>query len=142
MILRVILVLLLILSAACSSINENMVCVDGNCFTVEVAATASDRAMGLMFRESLEDDYGMLFLFEEENNYPFWMKNTLIPLDIMWISADKKVVFVGRDVVPCEANPCPTVDPGVAAQYVLEINGGLAEELGINVGDSVEFRLD
>ena len=62
---------------------------------------------GLMFRENMDSDRGMLFIFEKEGEYPFWMKNTLIPLDIIWINKDKEVVFISENAQPCEeGKPC------------------------------------
>ena len=129
------LVLVLIMAISMlASFDKNMssICFDSKCFDVELATTAQQRATGLMFRESLDKDRGMLFVFDSEADYPFWMKNTLVPLDIIWMDSSKRVVFISRDTLPCNVS-CETVDPMVDAKYVLEINAGESSE--INVGD-------
>jgi uncharacterized protein len=122
--------------------NENeQVCIESECFDVEVVNTKADRERGLMYREDLDSDSGMLFIFDREGIYPFWMKNTLIDLDIIWINEDKEIVFISKNTQPCEADPCLSVNPNKKAKYVLEINGGLSEENGFSIGDDVEFDL-
>lgn len=103
---------------------------------VEVADTQEAREVGLMNREHLEG--GMLFVFDSEGKHGFWMKNTLIPLDMIFISGDGKVVSI-REAVPCEADPCQLYHPDKPAKYVVEVNAGFSGENGINVGDSIEI---
>jgi uncharacterized membrane protein (UPF0127 family) len=112
---------------------------DGYVVRVEVAADDELRAQGLMFRDRLRDGYGMVFLFPRSGVYPFWMKNTLIPLDIIWIDEEKRVVHVKFDVPPCQADPCPSYDPGVPARYILEVAGGVARTHAVRAGDRVKF---
>lgn len=121
--------------------DEDMVCISGQCFTVEVVDTAGTRALGLMHRDSLDQDRGMLFIFDYAGTYPFWMKNTLIPLDIIWIGSDMRIVAISKNTPPCEADPCPLYEPGVKSLYALEINAGLSDMHGFDVGDSVEIIL-
>lgn len=116
------------------------VCVNENCFTVEIAETEAQRTKGLMNRSKLDEDKGMLFIFNKEGVYPFWMKNTLIPLDIIWIDNNYKVVFIGKNVQPCKSLICPTTKPLVKAKYVLEINAGISDKLGIKVGDILNIK--
>jgi uncharacterized membrane protein (UPF0127 family) len=92
-----------------------------------------------MGRESLGQDKGMLFVFPQEGIYPFWMKNTLIPLDMIWMDSNGTVVFIGKDEQPCKADPCPVINPGKNARYVLELNAGTAERLGLGEGDRMEL---
>ncbi len=132
-------VLLVALLLVPISNDTDKVCFDRNCFKVEVVDTPETRAQGLMFREYLPADEGMLFIFEEEFIYPFWMKNTLIPLDMIWINSDFEVVHIYENAEPCEEDPCPSIDPGVPALYVLEVNAGKAREIGLSVGDRAEF---
>ena len=115
------------------------VCFEENCFKVELAITESERAKGLMFKETLEDNSGMLFIFPEEGVYNFWMKNTLIPLDIIWISKEEKVVHIEKNVQPCKENICRSYGPDRKVLYVLELNSGKIEEKGIKIGDKVSF---
>ena len=120
--------------------SVNNVCVEEICFEVEVVDSLETRTRGLMFRESLDKDKGMWFVFEESKVYPFWMKNTLIPLDMIWIDENLKVVAIIENAIPCEEDPCEPYNPGKEALYVLEINGGLSSEDGLSVGDIISVR--
>ena len=95
-----------------------------------------------MFRENLEQDKGMLFIFQEEGEYSFWMKNTLIPLDIIWINQNKEVVFIKKNFEPCTQEVCPSVKPDKKAKYVLELNVGTVEQIGLKIGDKIIFDID
>ena len=117
---------------------------DGNeiaSFKVEIASTSIQHQKGLMHREYLPEDKGMLFVFKQEQPLSFWMKNTLIPLDIIYISQDKKVVSIRDNAQPCKKDPCSGYPSEGNAMYVLEINGGLTEKFGIEKGTKVEFNL-
>ena len=107
---------------------------------VELAIDEARRAQGLMYRDRLPENRGMLFVFSEPSVQSFWMKNTLIPLDMIWIDGDRRVVHVKHDVPPCRADPCPGYDPGVPALYVLEVAGGVARQQGLEVGARLEFE--
>jgi len=122
--------------------TDGKVCFEKKCFSVEVVDTPASREVGLMNRDYLAPNRGMLFVFETAGNYPFWMKNTLIPLDMIWISEDKKVVYVAHDSQPCEADPCPIIRHNGTAKYVLEINTGLASENEIDVGDDITLSVN
>jgi len=121
--------------------RESFVCFAENCFWVEVARTDFQKMRGLQFRENLDQNQGMIFLFKNEGKYNFWMKDTKIPLDIIWLDGDKRVVFIKENAQPCkEGSSCPSaVSPG-SAKYVLEINGGLAGQMGITPGSQAEFK--
>jgi hypothetical protein len=119
----------------------NQVCFGQHCFYVEVAKTTAEREKGLMYVSSLGKDSGMVFIFDREDIYPFWMKNTLIPLDMIWIDQNHKVVFISQNVQPCKSIICPMIRPSAKAKYVLEINASAAEQAGIKVGDSVDLKL-
>jgi uncharacterized membrane protein (UPF0127 family) len=103
---------------------------------VEVARTPAERSRGLMFREQLEADAGMLFIYEEEGNLTFWMKNTLIPLDMIFISKELRVAGIVANAEP-QTETLRSVDR--PSQFVLEVNGGFAAENGISAGTEVEF---
>ena len=95
-------------------------------FQLEIADTFASRRTGLMNRTSLEPGKGMLFIFEKEGVYPFWMKNTLIPLTMVWIAEDGQVVDQ-QDAIPCRQETCPNYVPAGEAKYVLEVNMGELE---------------
>jgi uncharacterized membrane protein (UPF0127 family) len=107
-------------------------------FKVEVVSTPEGRERGLMFRKSLPADQGMLFDFHSERPVAFWMKNTLMPLDIIFVSADGRVVSIARNAVPMSETPLPS---GLPALGVLEINGGQAAALHIEPGDQIAHRI-
>lgn len=100
-------------------------------FGVDIADTPQERARGLMFVEDMPRSRGMLFVYPEEQPLSFWMRNTLIPLDIIFADGDGVVVSVAAEAVPGDETPLPSHGP---AQYVLEINGGMAETMGIGPG--------
>lgn len=104
---------------------------------VEIADSPDEWAHGLMFRESLAENEGMLFIFPGEKERVFWMKNTRIPLDIIFVSADNKVVNVVI-ALPCIADPCPTYSSNVPAKYVVETNAGFAARNGVIEGTRID----
>ena len=108
-------------------------------FRVEIANTPASRAKGLMRRQNLPADQGMLFVFEDYGFHSFWMKDTLIPLDIIWI-ADRTIVDIKKNVLPpASGAPLQTYRPVRPANFVLEVNAGTAEQYGWRVGDKVQF---
>ena len=106
-------------------------------FTVEVAQTPKQLEYGLMFRESIDDDKGMIFLFPDEAQRGFWMKNTLVFLDMLFVDAQGKIVKIHPMARPHDETAIMSDYP---AKAVIEIRGGLAKELGISAGDRVEFK--
>ena len=120
-----------------SNLFESKVCFKQDCFLVEVVSTSEARAKGLMFRESLPADRGMLFVFQQTGFYPFWMKNTLIPLDMIWLNENYQVAFIASNVQPCYVTPFPNITPLAPARYVLEINAGAVDRLGLEIGDKL-----
>jgi hypothetical protein len=123
-----------------SSAGISKVCFGDNCFSVEIAETKNDRTKGLMHRQSLPENSGMLFIFGREGIYPFWMKTTLIPLDMIWLDGKGRVVFIKQNAEPCTTEDCGNIIPDKKAKYVLEISGGLTEKLGIKTGNTATFR--
>ncbi len=117
-----------------------IVLADGFPVIVEVAADDDMRAQGLMFRDHLDENRGMIFLFAQPGDYAFWMKNTIIPLDMIWIDDAHRVVHVEHDVPPCKADPCPSYPPGVQARSVLELAAGVAARHHIANGDQLRFE--
>jgi uncharacterized protein len=104
---------------------------------VELATTEDQRERGLMYRNRLDPDSGMLFIFDHEAPLTFWMKNTLIPLDIIFIGRDRKILGIVANAAPETENP-RRVDG--LSRYVLEIGGGLSDRLGVTPGSVVEFQ--
>lgn len=134
-----VLVTVVILFTNKSAEKRNFVCFEKDCFGVQLAKTQQQRESGLMFKKNLDKNSGMLFIFEKEGDYSFWMKNTFIPLDIIWINENKEVVFISKNNNPCFEGRCPLINPGKTALYVLEINGGMAERIGLVVGKKAEI---
>ncbi len=106
---------------------------------VEVADDDEERQLGLMNRESLAADAGMLFVFEEDSSGGFWMKNTLIPLSIAFADAGGTILRI-LDMEPCEADPCEIYDPGVFYRSALEVNKGAFDRLGVEEGDRLTLE--
>jgi len=121
--------------------KEGEVCFKNNCFKVELAVTPEEQKQGLMFRKNLDQDEGMLFVFKEEEEYPFWMKDTLIPLDIIWINQNKEVVFISENTQPCSENQCAFINPDKKAQYVLELKAGRVRDIGLKIGDKMDIKI-
>jgi len=114
---------------------------DGTPITIELAVTPIERELGLMFRDRIEPDQGMLFVFETEDRSAFWMFNVKFPIDILWLDAHKRVVHIAAGVPPCPREPCPSYPPPTPALYVLELKSGQAAAHKIKVGDRLEFIL-
>jgi len=112
----------------------------GHKFDVEVAADEPSRTRGLMFRDSMADDHGMLFVFDDAQPRAFWMKNTHIPLDILFFDQDYKLVSVQQRVPPCRSDPCSTYPSTGPTKYVLELNSGMADKLGVKAGDPISVK--
>lgn len=106
-------------------------------FTVEIAGTVAEQAKGLMFRTELADNAGMIFPFPQPRPASFWMKNTVIPLDIIFVRANGTIESIAVNTIPYSTDPVQSGEP-VAA--VLELRGGLTAELGIAAGDKVAWQ--
>jgi len=106
-------------------------------FEVEVVTTPETRAQGLMFRKAMAANAGMLFIYPDEQAVSFWMKNTLIPLDMLFLKADGSIAHIAHNAVPMDETP---IDSGAVVKAVLEVNGGTAAALGIKEGDRVEYQ--
>lgn len=132
---RLLLLILTILLTACS--GYSYVEINGERITVEIAQTPEEKQEGLMFRESLCMDCGMLFVFENEDFHSFWMKNTPLALDMIFIDSNLSVVDM-LHAVPCFEDPCKRYIPGSKAQYILETNAGRFDEEII--GEKIEIN--
>ena len=117
------------------------VCFKDKCLRVELAVAEKARERGLMGRHYLGEDRGMLFVFSQESFWPFWMKNTYIPLDIIWIDESGKVVDMVRDAKPAGEEGAPvTFVPVLRAKFALEANAGFADKNHIHIGDQAKFK--
>jgi uncharacterized protein len=116
-----------------------MVCIKNACVQAEVVSSEADRERGLMFKQALPENQGMLFIFDRPQNPRFWMKNVNFPLDIIWIDQAKNVVDLKLNAQPCKSEPCETFLPRASSLYVLEVNAGFVRQYGIAVGDRVNF---
>lgn len=114
---------------------------NGKSITAELAVTDEERQLGLMYREEILADQGMLFIFEEEGRYSFWMKNMKFSLDILWLDKGKRIVHIERNVPPCKREPCPSYPPSIPAMYVLELKAGSVDEHKLKLFDQVDFVL-
>jgi uncharacterized membrane protein (UPF0127 family) len=127
------------ITPAATPAGPRVILPSGSTYTLEVVRTPEEQAQGLMFRESLAEKTGMLFPFGDKAVHRFWMKNTMIPLDMIWMDADGNVIFVSADTPPCKADPCPSYGPDAPAASVLEIAGGMAKKEKVTIGSSIKF---
>ncbi|HEV7351174.1 DUF192 domain-containing protein [Telluribacter sp.] len=103
---------------------------------VEIAENEAARNQGLMYRPYMPDSVGMLFIFEQSEPQSFWMKNTAIPLDIIYVNENKTVVSIQKNTTPYSEQGLPSYE---SAQFVVEVNGGFTDRYGIRVGDTISF---
>jgi len=112
----------------------------GQRYQVELARSPEERARGLMFRDVLDPGHGMLFIHDREEPQAYWMKNTRIPLDILYFDDAHKLVSMQRDVPPCSlGDQCPPYPSAAPARYVLELNAGEAQKLKLETGSELKF---
>lgn len=133
--------LALVLLHACASANMPQIVIHPHNgqpvrIVVEVANTPEKRSLGLMFRKDLPASHGMLFIFPHEEPLAFWMKNTPLPLDIVFINAARTVVNIVADTIPFSEKPLPSTAP---AQFVLEVHAGFCQKHGITAGAQVDL---
>ncbi len=135
------LILVALLSVSCAH-GGPTVTLRGETFQVEVADEPDEMALGLMFRTEMPADHGMIFIYPDEAQRSFWMKNTRLSLDILYFSSDLKLVDWYADVPPCKTPQCPSY-PSRAnnVRYVLELNAGKAAQIGVQKGDELTLNL-
>jgi uncharacterized membrane protein (UPF0127 family) len=131
---------LIVLAAAGANGVPLCIAPDGAHLTLELALTDQEKATGLMYRDSLAADHGMLFVFDQDAILTFWMKNTLMPLDMVWFDATGRVADVHPDAEPCHVDPCPKFRTTRAARAVLLVNAGYAATHGLKPGAAATFR--
>lgn len=122
-----------------SAPNAKLTFANNVSISAEIASDAPSRAKGLMFRESLCENCGMLFIFEKSGIHPFWMKDTLIPLDMIFISENGTIVDIIENVPPCpySSPSCPNYVPRAPGKFVLEANAGFSKRNGLEIGEKV-----
>ena len=126
--------------SGCAGASQPWVELAGQRFTVELADDDAERARGLMFRDAMAEDRGMLFVHDTQEPQAYWMKNTRIALDILYFDNDRKLVAQQRDVPPCSlGDACPSYPSNAPARYVLELNAGQAEKLKLQDGTTLTF---
>ena len=126
--------------SACASAREPWVALAGQRYAIEVADDDAERARGLMFRDALPEDRGMLFIHDAEVPQAYWMKNTKIPLDILYFDTGRRLVSQQRDIPPCSlGDACPSYPSNAPARYVLELNAGEAARLQLQDGPEPTF---
>jgi len=126
--------------SGCASSGGHWVELAGKRYQVELAVDEASRARGLMFRQEMPSEHGMLFIHEHQQILAYWMKNTLIPLDILYFDNARRLVSQQRDVPPCSAlNACPAYPSSQPARYVLELNAGQATHLNLQNGTELVF---
>ncbi len=113
--------------------------ISGVTLIVKVAETPADQQRGLSGRDSMPADHGMLFIFDHESNWSFWMKEMKFRLDIIWFDSNRHAVFIEQNLPPCSAEGCPVFTPSTPAMYVLEVNAGFVIAHGISLGDAFAF---
>ena len=127
--------------SGCASGSDPWVELGGQRYAVEIADDDAERTRGLMFRDEMAAGHGMLFVHDREEPQAYWMKNTRIPLDILYFDDDRRLVSQQRDVPPCAlGNGCPPYPSEAPARYVLELNAGEAARLGLK--DGAELKID
>jgi uncharacterized membrane protein (UPF0127 family) len=129
-----------LLVSGCATGKGEWVELGGQRYSVEIADDDAERARGLMFRDSMPADHGMLFIHDYEEPQSYWMKNTRIPLDILYFDDGRRLVSQQRDVPPCAlGDGCPPYPSDAAARYVLELNAGEATRLKLKNGAELKF---
>jgi uncharacterized protein len=113
----------------------------GQIIKVETMITSADLRKGMMYRTSLAPDHGMLFIHPTPGNYPYWMYETLIPLDIIWMDNDRNIVQMVLSAPPCTTEPskCTQYVCTKPARYVLELKGGMAKKYGLELGQKIDW---
>ena len=107
----------------------------------EIADTPELWQRGYMFRRDVPADEGMVFLFPEMDIHPFWMKNTLVPLDMIWMDDARAIIHIEPNVPPCRTDPCPSYGPMRKASAVLELRAGIAAAAGLKIGDRLRITI-
>ena len=124
-----------------NSSGDSKICIENKkCFVIEIADSDYERTLGLGNRDFLDNESGMLFVFEKETIPGLWMKDMKFPIDIIWINSDFEITGIEKDLRPCvKGEICPIVYPSAPVKYVFEINAGLSEKYNLSEGNRVLF---
>ena len=114
---------------------------NGRLIVAEIADTPERWERGYMYRREVAEGEGMVFVFPEPALRPFWMKNTLVPLDIIWLDEDRSILHIEASTPPCKADPCPSYGPLRKASIVLEVRAGTAAAGGLKAGDRLQISI-
>ena len=143
---KICVVILLIFLISCARIpgkNLSVIFIDNGKNPIKINAEIADdneeRTRGLMFRKILDENSGMLFVFDDEDFQTFWMKNTLIPLDIIFIDKNFRIVDI-KNAAPCEKDPCSMYQSSMPAKYVLEVNSRFSDKNNIRVQNIIKIN--
>lgn len=141
MTLRSVVLLLPLILLACrgAGADGDTVTLKGQRFAVEIVDSLEEQQRGLMFRDELDADAGMLFVYSAPEDQSFWMKNTRIPLDILFFDNEARYLGAQENVPTCRGDPCPSYPGPAPARYVLEINAGRSAALDLQPGDTLEL---
>ena len=130
--------LLFIPTFTIANTNSPQACINDHCIHLLIAKNDATRTKGLSDKTSLGPNEGMLFIFEQSGDYPFWMPDMHFPIDIIWLDQNKKVVFIAHNAQPCPSkSDCPNIEPKKEALYVLEVNAGFAKKHNIGIGNNI-----
>ena len=121
------------------STNAPQIRIAGVTLTVEIAKTSTEQAKGLSGRDKLPADHGMLFVFDHEDFWGFWMIDMKFPLDIIWFNSNRQVVYIQQNLPPCTPQGCPVFEPPVKAIYVLEVDAGFVQAHNVTLGTTFAF---
>jgi len=120
---------------------SNRITIDGVVLIVDLATTPAEQQQGLSGRDSMAPDHGMLFVFQTEDYWSFWMIEMKFPLDMIWFNSSRQAVFFEQNLPPCGPSSCPIFTPTVKAMYVLEVNAGFIAAHQISLGDKFDFLM-
>lgn len=124
-----------------SSSNFVDIEIGGTVIRAEIVDTIPTRIQGLMFRDTLPENQGMLFVFESEGKHWFWMRNMKFPIDIIWLDMNNRVVDIVKNAEPCHLT-CPRYTPQENAKFVLEIRANLTDQLSVEKGSLINFKIN
>lgn len=136
---RIVTLMVWLMVSLTANAGEALIAVNDHRFEVELAVTPAEREVGLMYRTELAPNRGMLFVYPDPQRVSFWMKQTLIPLDILFFDGEGRLVQSYANVQPCRRDPCRNYSNEIPAQYVLEVAAGTAERLSIKLGNRLEI---